>query len=161
MDKEKELLLLSHFRRNARESLTRISRSTRVPVSTVFDKLREYENNVISKHTCILDFKKLGFDLKASILFKVEKNMRDSFQQFLINHQRTNNVFRINNGFDFLIEAVFYNLKDMDMFFDEADQKGAMERKEFFILENLAQENFLSYQPGFEQLIPTIQGCRR
>ncbi len=156
MDREKELLLLSHFRRNSRQSLTKISRETRIPVSTIFDKLKEYEQTIIKKHTCLLNFKKLGFDLRTTILFKVEKEKKESFQKFLLNNPSTNNVFKINNGYDFLIEAIFRDLREMDSFFEDADNRGVVDRKEFFILESIARENFLSYQPGMKSLLSVL-----
>ncbi|MBW2982937.1 Lrp/AsnC family transcriptional regulator [Candidatus Woesearchaeota archaeon] len=151
MNKNKELLLLSHFRQNARESLTRISRRTSIPVSTIFDKLKTYENEVISKHTSLLDFRKLGFDLKAHLLFKVDKERREAFQGFLMSHPQVNNIFRINNGYDYLIEAVFTGLGDLDGFFEAASKNGAEERQEYFVLKDVAREQFLTYKPGFEK----------
>ncbi|MBN1275486.1 Lrp/AsnC family transcriptional regulator [Candidatus Woesearchaeota archaeon] len=153
MDREKELLLLSHFRRNARESLTRISRKTNIPVSTIFDKLRQYEGDYIEKHTSLLDFRKLGFDLKTHILFKVAKDGREEFQRFLLNHPRVNSVFRINNGYDYLVEAVFTGLGDLDQFFEEAGKRQVEERQEYFVLKDVLREAFLSHRPGFEEVI--------
>jgi len=69
--KGRERLLLSHFRRNARESLTTISRETRVPVSTIFDKLKHYERQFIRKHTTLVDFSKLGYMTRANVMLKV------------------------------------------------------------------------------------------
>lgn len=152
MDREKELLLLSHFRSNARESLTKISRQTSIPVSTIFDKLRDYEKRLIQKHTTLLDFRKLGFDIKAHLLLKAAPAARDDVQRFLVNHGRVNSVFRINNGFDFLVEAVFRDLADLDLFYEQLQVHGVQERQEFFVLQDVVREAFMSYRPGFEML---------
>ena len=152
MKKEEEMLLLSHLRRNARESLTSISRKTNIPVSTLFDKLKNYQNNIIAKHTAILDFRKLGFDLKTHMLFSVEKDKREGFEQFLIGHGRINSIFRINNGYDYFVEGVFKSLGDMNDFFEQSNMYGVQERKEFFVLKDILQEGFLSYKPGFESM---------
>lgn len=161
MKRDKELLLLSHFRHNARESLTRISKKTNIPVSTIFDKLREYEQRMIEKHTSLLDFRKLGFDLKAHLLFKVEKERRDEFQRFLLAHPRVNSVFRINNGYDFMVEAVFVGLNDLDAFFEKASAHGVLQRQEYFVLKDVLREGFLSYRPGFERVcMPDLSPAR-
>lgn len=144
MKREKDLLLLSHFRNNARESLTRISRKTSIPVSTIFDRLREYENTLIAKHTTLIDFRQLGFDLKAQFLFKIEGSKKDEFQRFLSRHPRINSVFRINNGFDFLVEAIFIGLDDLDHFLDEVKIFPIEARQEFFVLQEILREGFLS-----------------
>lgn len=106
---------------------------------------------MIEKHTSLLDFRKLGFDLKAHLLFKVVKERREDFQRFLMQHPRVNSVFRINNGYDFLVEAVFVGLHDLDSFFEEAGMLGVQERQEYFVLKDVLREGFLSYKPGFEQ----------
>ena len=63
MDK-KELLILSQFRKNARENLTTTSRRIHVPISTLHDRLKKYEGKVIQRHTSILNFGEIGYNLK-------------------------------------------------------------------------------------------------
>ena len=152
MRKHKDYLLLSHFRANARNSLTRISKKTNIPVSTIFDRLKDYEQDVITKHTSLLDFKRLGFDVKTQVLFRIEHGLRDDFQSFLSRHPRVNSIYRVNNGFDFLVEAIFVDMNDLDRFFEEAKLKGALDRQEFFVLEDLMREAFLAHKPGFEEI---------
>lgn len=153
MKKHKNYVLLSYFRANARNSLTRISRKTNIPVSTIFDKLKDYEQQVITKHTSLLDFKKLGFDVKTQILFKIRRDVRDDFQTFLLTHPRVNSIYRVNNGFDFLVEAIFVDMEDLDRFLEAANDRGVEKRHEYFILEDLMREAFLAHKPGFEELV--------
>ena len=76
--KEREMQLLSRFRTDARTSLTDMSKQTKIPVSTIFDKLRHYEdNNIIKKHTSLIDFKKLGYDIKTQILITANKEDKE------------------------------------------------------------------------------------
>jgi DNA-binding Lrp family transcriptional regulator len=144
MIKEKELLLMSYFRSNARLPLTKLSKLTNIPVSTIFDKLREYEKGIIRKHTSLLDFRKLGFDIKVQMLFRVTKSERDNFQGFLLRNPKVNNVLRINNGYDFLAEAIFRDMKDLNEFCENLESFGIEEKKDFFVLEDLKREEFLS-----------------
>jgi len=81
--KEKELLLLSHLRSNARKNLTNISKETGIPISTIFDKIRKYEGDVIKKFTSLLDFGKLGYDIRVSVMLKVDKNDRENVGNYL------------------------------------------------------------------------------
>ena len=39
----KEQLILSQFRRNARENLTTTSKRIHIPISTIYDRLKKYE----------------------------------------------------------------------------------------------------------------------
>lgn len=155
MNREKELLLISYFRENARASLTGISKKTNIPVSTIFDKLRDYEGKMIEKHTSLLDFRRLGFDVKAHLLFRVAKEHKEVFQSFLSSHARVNSLFRINNGFDFLVEAVFRDLDDLHAFFEEAQHFNVLERKEYFVLKDILREAFLSHKPGYNMILDT------
>ena len=145
MVREKELKLLSFFRNNSRTSLTKMSRDAKMPVSTIFDKLKEYEsNNLIKKHTSIIDFKKLGFDVKSQMLISSSKDDRNKIQDFLIKHPKVNTVFRINNGYDFLIEAIFRNMMELDEFSKQLEQFKILEKKEYFVMEDIKREEFLT-----------------
>lgn len=141
--KEKELLIVKHLRTNCRETLTKLSKKTGVPISTLFDKINEYKETVILRNTCLLDFTKLGFDLRVQLLVKLQKN-RDEFEKFVTEHFQINSVFKINNGYDYLIEAVFKNMKDFTEFMQSLDKFPLKDRKEFYVLQDLKREAFLT-----------------
>ncbi|MFP4567692.1 MAG: Lrp/AsnC family transcriptional regulator [Candidatus Woesearchaeota archaeon] len=145
MLKEKELLLLSHFRRDARISLTKLSKLTKIPVSTIFDKLKDYETkSLIKKSTAIIDFRKLGYEIRNQILISANKETKEDLQKFLIKNPKVNTIYRINNGYDFLIETIFRNMNEMDEFMRSLDEFEPLQKKEFFIMEDLKREEFLA-----------------
>ena len=75
-----EMIILANLRMNSRQSTTNISRKTEIPVSTVYDKIKEHENGVIKKFTSILDFPALGFNIRANVLIKgKKKELKDFF----------------------------------------------------------------------------------
>ena len=149
---KKDFLLITYLRNNARENLTKISRLTHIPVSTIFDRLKELETDLISKHTTLVNFKKLGFDIKINILFKVERNSREEFKEYLIKNQNINSVFRVNNGFDFLVEAIFRGMHELQIFMEDIERFNVEEKQELFVLEDLKLEGFLSDQIHAELL---------
>jgi len=149
MMKEKDLLLMSFFRKNARMPLTQISRKTKIPVSTIFDKLKEYEHKLIKKHTTLIDFRKLGFDIKVGMLLKVENAQRYRLQDYLQKDERVNSVFKINNGYDFLIEAIFRDIKETNEFMEGLEQFEIIEKQDFFVLEDIKREDFLTLHTPF------------
>ena len=100
-------LILSYLRQNGRMQLTKMSRKTNIPVSTLFERLKAYDQDLIKKHTAILDFAKLGFRTRARILLKVNKVNRLPLKEFLQKSPHTNELFAINNGFDFMVEFLF------------------------------------------------------
>lgn len=146
---KKDFLIISHLRKDARMSMTQISKQTKIPVSTIFDKLREYDKQIIEKHSCILNFKALGYDIKAHTLYKVTKDDRETFIAFLRQHPSTNNIFRTNNGYDLLVESIFRDLQDLETFHEQTNQYQLEAKQEYFILEDLARERFMTHEQGF------------
>jgi DNA-binding Lrp family transcriptional regulator len=141
---KRDALLMTFFRRNARENLTQISRQTHIPVSTIFDKLRDFEKGLIQKHATLVDFRRLGFDIKINMLFKVARDSRDEFRDFLMGNEHINSIFRINNGYDYMIEGIFRDMSDLQKFTELLDRFKIEAKQELFILEDLKRESFLS-----------------
>jgi Lrp/AsnC family transcriptional regulator, regulator for asnA, asnC and gidA len=150
---KRDIVLMTFFRNNSRENLTQISRLTHIPVSTIFDKLKNFEKELIHKHTVLVDFKKLGFDIQINILFKIAKESREDFKKFLMGSEHVNSVFRVNNGFDYMVEAIFKDMSDLHNFTEQLDRFKIEAKQELFILEDLKRESFLSEEIHRQLLI--------
>ncbi len=145
--KEKDYSVIGYFRANARMSLTKLSKATKIPVSTLFDKLRDFENRkIIQRHTAIIDFKKLGYDIKLQILLAVDKDKKETLQKFLSRHPRVNTILRINNGYDYMIEAIFKNMEELDEFTKNLEEHEPKDKKELYIMEDIKREEFLTHK---------------
>jgi DNA-binding Lrp family transcriptional regulator len=143
--KENDIPILASLRQDARMKLTEMSRLTRIPVSTIFDKIKNHEDGIIKKHTTLVDFNKLGFHTKAKIMLKVNKKDRDRIKEHLMNCQSTNSLYKINNGFDFMVEAIFCNIQEMEDFIDSIEDEFQIKSKQvYYIIEDLKREDFLS-----------------
>lgn len=141
----KDLLFIAHLRKNARETLTNISKHTNIPISTLYDRLKVHENSIIKKHTTLLDFEKLGFSCKAKIILSVERQERQKIEEYLMKHMNVNSLFKINNGYDYLIEGIFCNVKEVDDFINNLSDKFKItEQKTFFVLNDIKREGFMS-----------------
>lgn len=140
----KELEIVSAFRKNARENLTTTSRRLHIPVSTIYDRLRKYQGNVIVKHTALLNFSKLGFSIQALLAFSVPSDKRADMSEYLQNHHRVNSVFRVSNDSDYFIELVCKNLPELQQFKEKIEQLCATNLKEYYIVEELLRESFLT-----------------
>jgi DNA-binding Lrp family transcriptional regulator len=114
-----------------------------MPVSTVFDKLKEYEKRFIKRHTALIDFSKMGFDVRVNIAIKAGQLKRAELQRFVTKSQHVNSVYKVSNDYDFMVEAIFANHKELQEFLDRVDEL-AMNRKEFFIAEDLKREEFMA-----------------
>ena len=136
---------MAYLRQNARETLTKLSRKTNVPISTIYDKLKQYENDIIKKHTSLLDFNRLGYTTRATIMLKVDKEIKMDIREFLTNSRSINSIFKINNGFDFLLEGIFREIKDLEDFLDRLDEKFKIKNKQvYYIIEDIKREGFMA-----------------
>jgi DNA-binding Lrp family transcriptional regulator len=151
---KKDLLLVSCLRNNARENLTKLSRKTSIPVSTIYDKLNTYKDTIITKHTTLLDFTKLGFHARANILIKVERDSKEALKEYLASHQNVNSLYRVSNGYDFLIEGIFKHVKQVEDFLEGIDKKFSMEQSQvFYVVEDVKKEIFMNNQNMIDLLM--------
>ena len=140
---KKELLVITHLRQNARETLTRLSKKTGIPVSTIFDQLKR--TDVINKHTCLLNFSTLGFNTRANILLKVNREDRELVKDYLANNNNINTVYKTNNGFDFIIEGIFKHIKNLEDFMEILEEKFPIKSKQvFYIIDDIKREGFMT-----------------
>ena len=143
---KKELLILSNLRHNGREKLTNMSKTTNIPVSTIFDNIRRYEDNkLIRRHSCLLNFSKLGYEIDVYILLKVDKDERERLKEFLIEKECLNSIFKISSSYDFLIEGLFTDMQDLQDFLDELEENFSLIRNDIlYIINDLKREEFLN-----------------
>ena len=148
----KELLIISHLRHNARLKLTKLSRLTQIPVSTIFDRIKT-GSKLVQKHTTLIDFQQLGFTVRAHVILKVRKEEREALHDYLMKHKHINNAYRINNGYDFLVEGIFKHLKELEDFLEGLEGGFKIKaRQVYYIIDDLKREAFLS-NPEYLQMI--------
>ena len=93
--------MISHLRQDARMKLTTLSKKIGIPISTAFARLKMLQAAGFVHLTALLDFEKLGFTSRVLIALKIDRDIRDEVEQFLIKHWNINTVQRVNNGYTF------------------------------------------------------------
>lgn len=142
---KRDIALLKCLRSNARLTLTQISRLTKIPISTLFDKLKSHENQTIIKHTTLVNFAKMGFPTKMQVLIKAPSTIRSSLQAYLQEHDHINSLYKVNNGFQFMAEGVFKHLADAELFVNSLEERfEQIECKMHYVLEDLKRERFFA-----------------
>ena len=142
---KKDLVIMACLRNNSRESLTKMSRRTSIPVSTIYERLKQYESEFIKKNTAILDFQKLGFSTRANVFVKASKESKDGLREYLIKTPHVNSVYKVNNGFDFSFEVIFRSITELEDFLENMEEKFSIESKSvYYIIDELQRESFLS-----------------
>src|SRR3989344_7703899 len=137
MTSVKELRLLSHLRLDSREKLTSISQKTNIPISTLFDMLKEMQTGLIIKNTVILDFSKLGYHTHAQVFLKVALEQKEGLKKHLYLHPQINSVYKINNGWDFVVETVHLNNKELDLFLENLTSYGVIDQEIYYLIEEV------------------------
>ena len=143
--KDKELRIISLLRQDARMQLTEMSKLTHMPVSTIYEALKASRGNLIKKITCIVDFKELCFNARANILLSVRHDQRDKLVESLMNSANVNSLYRVNNGYDLLVEGVFRHVAELEFFLDRLEERFHIKDKQvFYIIEDIKREAFMA-----------------
>jgi DNA-binding Lrp family transcriptional regulator len=152
---KKDLLIMSMLRQDARMSLTMMSRKSRMPISTIYDKLRAHEGSTITRHCALVDFSKLGFNARANVTLKVDRDARENLLAYLLKIPNVNSVYKISNGYDYLLDVVFRDIREMEDFFESMDSKFKIKDKQvYFVIDDLKREAFLSEPEMLDIICP-------
>ncbi|MFH1053675.1 MAG: Lrp/AsnC family transcriptional regulator [Candidatus Woesearchaeota archaeon] len=153
MISKKDAQIISHLRNNSRKKITLISLQTSIPVTTIYDKVRNHERKYVKKNTCLLNFHQLGMMATAFISVKVNKEGRKELQDFLKDKSNVNSLFITNFGSEFLFQCIFKNNADVHNFADEIETKfPIIDIKIFNIIEEIKCEDFLTKPEHFDML---------
>lgn len=139
--REKERLLLNKLRENSRKSLAKISKETKIPVSTLFDMLKKMENEYVVRHVSLVDFSKLGYSFKVNFVLGTKDKMK--LREHLMKHPLVNQLSTLINGNDFFVECLFKDLKQMTDFKEELSSFSITSLEECFVVEELKKEGFI------------------
>ncbi|MBI3032397.1 Lrp/AsnC family transcriptional regulator [Candidatus Woesearchaeota archaeon] len=147
-----EQRIIAHLRKDSRASLVAMSEETNIPQSTIYDKLHDLEQSVIKKHTCLLNYKQLGYAIEVKMALKIGevtdqngKRSKEDMIQFLKQHKQINSAFHINSTFDFFIECIFRDYSEMFSFINELKEKFNIEKQELYhVLHEIKHEEFLT-----------------
>jgi len=76
---KKDIQILKILQRNSKISLKELARKVSLPVTTVFNRIRKFEQNgLIKNYRAILDPKKVGYDVTAFILVAYDASSKRS-----------------------------------------------------------------------------------
>tara|TARA_Y100000310_G_scaffold345723_1_gene468833 strand:- start:6149 stop:6577 length:429 start_codon:yes stop_codon:yes gene_type:complete len=138
----RELQILTHLRKDARTTMADIAKATETPISTVFEKLKKHNQTTIKKFTTILDFPKLGYNIRKKIL--VSALEPDEVIHFLNLHPNVNSLYKTNNGFNIVADCIF---KEMNTWYDFKQKlylHSITETKIIDITDEIKREEFLT-----------------
>lgn len=142
---EKDLRIVSELRRDSGASLKEISKNTNIPVSTIFDRIKNLDKDVITRKVALIDFTKLGYNIRTVSMLRLEKRNQDEIRRYLENCSSINCIHSIEGKYDLLVGNVFKNIKEMAGFVKVLKEKFDMKDLDMhYITETIQSESFLS-----------------
>ena len=141
---QSDLEMLAFLRKNARQTLTKISKETGIPISSTFDRLKRLEGiGIIRSYTSIFDWEKVGFHTRVVILLKTRDNIKDTLECWLKEYRHINNLMRINGEWNFVAEALFRDIKSLEEFMESLSENfEGIQSSVNYVLEDIKREGF-------------------
>ena len=141
--KDKQTIV--HLRKDGRITLSKLSRATRTPISTLFNRIKKHEGDTVKRFTVLLNYRKLGYLARAYIVIKVNKKDKQQVRQHLQGHKNVNSLFKVNNGYDYLIDVVCKDYVELEGFIEDLqDQYSVKVGNVHYVIDNIKEERFLS-----------------
>ena len=142
--KPMDLKIMTHLRKNARETLTRLSRDTGIAISTAFDRLRRLERRgIIRRHTSLFDLGKIGMNSAIVVLLKSDPGEKKNLESWLRENRHVNSLMKINGGWDYVAEAYFGNIRSIEDFLESVSSEfDGVKTLTLYVLEDLKREDF-------------------
>ncbi len=121
---KKDILVLEALKQNARLSSQEISRITRIPITTVHNRIKKLEKlGIIKSYTVVLDHKKLGKEIAAYILITVDYKLlkekgitQHDLAKLLAKNELIEEVAILTGGSDIIIRIRVGNIEQLDYF---------------------------------------------
>lgn len=142
MISEKDVKIISCLRSDARQALATIARKLNIPVSTVYDRIKSNEKKLIKKYTSIVDFPKLGYNIRIKMMLDI--NDKKGFQDFVLENANVNSAFKVDGNYSFMLDCIFRQMREVSAFMDAANKFGITSKQMFFVVDELKREEFLN-----------------
>ncbi len=143
---EKDNEIIRHLRGNSRTKIVGLSKKLNLPVTTLYSKLRRYEQKLIKKHTSLVDFTQLGYFKSVYLVLKANASKKQELREYLTQHSSVNSLFRINYGYDYLVECIFRDEKEVTDFLGKLQDDFAPEVQMLNVIEEIRKEEFMVHR---------------
>ncbi len=140
-----DLLMICCLRKNSRIKLTDLSRKTGMPVSTIYEKLKRFRADGLVRLIGLVNYRILGFSTRVLIAVKVEREIRESFSEYLVGSKNVNSILRVNNGFTFMVDGIFESMDGAEDFIEDLEERFDIKKKMvFYVMDEIVRERFFS-----------------
>ncbi|OYT42817.1 MAG: AsnC family transcriptional regulator [Candidatus Aenigmarchaeota archaeon ex4484_224] len=147
--KEKDEKILILLQKNSRISLKEIAKKLGMPISTVFTKIKKFEEEgLIKKYSLELDEKKLGYTVKAFVLvtYKSNSKSQEEVAKEISKLPFVERVYIIAGQWDILVEAIGKDVEDLGKWITEKlrEIEGVDKTQTLIVLKKIKESYVLS-----------------
>ena len=158
--KKTDVAIMSQLRVDGRLPLTVLSKRTRLPVSTTHVRLKRMVEKGLVRPTLLLNFQKVGFQVRAFILLAIESKEKERLYVEVQCHPNVNSAFRINNGWSVLMDCVFKDMFALEDFVDMLESTFTVKQKQVhYVLDELKTESFFNDPVVAVRLMNEVAGA--
>ena len=147
---ENDMNILSCLRKDARQPLKQISKQVKLPISTIYDRIKKLETNgVIESYTVMIDYKKMQYPIKTTIFLKTNNGNQKKIEDITFDSFHTNRLTKITgDDFNYMVEGIFPNMDKLSQFIDKLCEQGNLEKhKVYYTINEIKKEAFLRFSP--------------
>lgn len=135
--------ILSALLSNSRVSLREIARRLKISVSTVHERIKKLKaKGVLKAFTVLLDYNKLGYDVTALIMMKVDGKHIVDVEQYLAREKNVLCVYDITGVYDVAVIARFKEISELNKFIKRILKHPHIQRTNTSIVFNVVKEDF-------------------
>lgn len=139
--KNKDYRVLAALRNNSRIHFSRISRSTKIPLSSVCEIYQKL--TMIRRNSAMIIYERTGFPIRIFVAVCSKNNQRENLRKFLELNMNVNTASQINGEYDFFIDLVFKNMQSAQNFIEELETF-TRKRKLFYVINVLKIEDMFT-----------------
>jgi DNA-binding Lrp family transcriptional regulator len=138
---KKDQLILNVLKNKSNLSVKQISKLTKIPATTVYNRIKNLENEKIIKSYGInLDFDKLGYDIKVIIQVRISKGKLFEVEKAVSKSENVYAVYDLTGDFDALIVARFKSRQSLDNFLKKLQSYDFVQRTHTSFVLNTIKE---------------------
>jgi Lrp/AsnC family leucine-responsive transcriptional regulator len=133
---EKDRILLQELRKNSKRSVQELSKATKIPSTTVYNRIKMLEEEgIVKQYTIKTDNKKLG---QIQAFFEITLNSSANIAEFLKKAKSlAEDVYSVTGDYQFLLKASFHDVGGVYSFVAQLQQAKAEKVKTTVILDEL------------------------
>ncbi len=121
---EKDRKIITCLQKNGRWSVQKIAKETRIPITTVYHRMKNMEEKgIIKRYTLQMDYKKIGLALAAYVLITVDYDKlneneisQDTLSKKILKEKEVESAAMVTGGTDIILKIRVVNIEELNKF---------------------------------------------